>query len=59
MSDHEGKGAAVPIGARMRGAFGKVRHHGAVSLRGVGRSVAEATDSMGDIGHSASEGGDE
>jgi hypothetical protein len=35
-----------PLGARMRSALGKVRAQGAASLRGVGRSVAEAGDRL-------------
>ena len=47
MVDREKKASkSAPLGARMRSALGKVRTQGAASLRGVGRSVAEAGDRL-------------
>lgn len=47
MVDREKKAPkSAPLGARMRSALGKVRTQSAASLRGVGRSVAEAGDRL-------------
>ncbi|HEY5656321.1 MAG TPA: hypothetical protein VIY27_00885 [Myxococcota bacterium] len=47
MSDRKKEASrSAPLAERMRSALGKVREQGAASLRGVGRSVAEAGDRL-------------